>query len=378
MERQSFGNLESISKHPKNRHMVQTIKFFPRLLSPDLFARDDYEACVKVLSYTGHDYVQMFLDSDGNRKLSQQQLDDGFAEYLRLYNEECQIIDKAEGLLYSALSWLRGLWWLSIGFVDEILDKGLSLSQLGRIGDMARKTLLVEPCSGWTYDVSNAECAAMIFRTLVKSELRLRTLDLCSSYGTLGIHYQDLSTNNYDLTHWVLAPLKNIRLSLYSVDPDEIKQALEAGYCRKFLQCAKDLEVIEIKDASFAENTFHDVFSTFRWERLHTLVLIRFRVGSKGLTDLFQRHSLTLDSIELRGVTLSSGSWFQILSEIRRWGTLRRLALSDLCCDDREEQYFPGGWPYDLSEPIIRFMYHGGPWPSQLPQGLLREVDEEA
>ena len=382
MEKQSFANLESISRHPKYRHMVQTIKFFPRLLSSDLLCRAAYENCVTAISYEGHDDVQMSADSDGKRKLSQQQLDDGFAEYLRLYDEQCEIISKAEELLYSDVSRLHGLWWFSIGFVYEILDKGLTLNRLGRIGEMARKTLLIESCDGWANDVFDTECAAMIFRTLAKSELQLHALDLYNSHGSLYINWPTLSTDSHDLMKMVLAPLKRLSFNLDSRDPDEIERALEAGHCRKSLQCAKDLESIDIEDSCFEGYAFHDLFSTFRWGHLKTLSLSGFCVASEELTNLLRRHSLTLKTVILTQIELTSGSWFRVLSEIKRWCTLQSITLSDVLYSDGEDEYFPGGCTYDFSEPLALFMCRGGPWLSPFPQGpglgTQHEVDEEA
>ena len=68
--------------------MVRVLKIFPKFLSTKLLVREDYEAWVREITFTGNSREGWGFDTDGKRALSQEQLDAGFAEYNKIHEQQ--------------------------------------------------------------------------------------------------------------------------------------------------------------------------------------------------------------------------------------------------------------------------------------------------
>lgn len=148
VDEDSFAKLTALAGHPTLRKKVRTMNIFSRLLSADLLVKEDYETCVKSITFTGEDREQLGLDADGNRILSQADLDIGFAEYNHRLDQKLNFHCKAEDLLQAALTGFPMLSWISPGFAGESFRLGTGPSRLSKVADMARKTLMAREYKG--------------------------------------------------------------------------------------------------------------------------------------------------------------------------------------------------------------------------------------
>lgn len=143
MEEDSLAKLKALTDHPIYARMVRTLKIFPKLLSADLLVKEDYEICVRDITFTGEGRETWGFDIDGKRKLSQEQLDAGFLEYNKLHGQQVHAKTRADTLLHHALAAFTGLRAITAGFVDEIFDN-VCFDHCSKIKDIARKTLMAD------------------------------------------------------------------------------------------------------------------------------------------------------------------------------------------------------------------------------------------
>ncbi len=68
--------------------MVQTIDFFPKMLSEALLVKTEYEECVKGFGFNIAGIEVWAFDAEGNCTLSQEYLDSGFAECVGTYDKQ--------------------------------------------------------------------------------------------------------------------------------------------------------------------------------------------------------------------------------------------------------------------------------------------------
>ena len=98
------------------RLIPNSLKILPALLSADLLARDEYDRCVKEITFAGECPEQWGFDADGTRCLSPEELDHGYSQYVSLLDLQSAAHAKVEDTLEAAIVGLGALSWISLGF----------------------------------------------------------------------------------------------------------------------------------------------------------------------------------------------------------------------------------------------------------------------
>ena len=148
MDEDSLAKLSALSTHSKYENITQTIDFFPTSLPGTLLIKAEYKGCIKgIIFNTARGEVWKF-NAEGNCTLSQEYLDSGFAEYVGTYDKQLDFRTKSGNVLQAALPASICMEYLSTGFAAEAFFSGQPPRQLSRIGKVAQRTLLVQPCQG--------------------------------------------------------------------------------------------------------------------------------------------------------------------------------------------------------------------------------------
>lgn len=376
MDEDSFAKLTALSEHPILRYKVSTIKIFSKLLSADLLVKEDYETCVKSITFSGEGRGQWGFEADGNRILTQADLDTGFVEYIHYLDKESSFQCKAEGLLQAALQGFPKLSWISPGFAKETFEFGTWPSQLSKVADIARKTLMARDCKGWNSVAYDVDAALIIIRAIATSERSLSALYL----GAYDCFFLDFSPRDRVFAEACLQSITHLGLRLFSPDATKLEQILDAGCCSRFLKWAPALESLVVA-TNEGKNQFrlslHHVFGPERWDNLDSLTLFGFYFESMELIKLVNRHRRTLSQLYLNCCTLVNRSWYHVFTGIRDTrkndGALKKFLPSNLANSDHENNYFAWGCDPAVLKQLDSFIFEDGAWPSGFPAGLLLE-----
>lgn len=329
IDEDSFVKLTALSEHPTLRHKVETLKVFSKLLSADLLRKKDYETCVKAITTTVKGREAWGFDVDGNRTLTQEQLDAGFAEYHHHHNSQVDFQCKTEDLLQAALTAFTNLSWISNGFLIEILDSNDKVpSQQSRVSDIACKTLPARNCRGWKSDVHDVDDALMLIRAIARSDCDCLTLDLGTLYGSYDYLFLEFSPQNRGFAKQALQKVLRLGISLLSTNDKKFEQMLNAGRLSQFLSWGTMLETLVVTNAGIDFIvTLPQVFGTGNWNNLRSLSPSGFVVAFVDLSNLFELFSETLQSLSIECITLCTGSWYRgfiAIRDMQKKGALKK------------------------------------------------------
>ena len=84
----SAAKAMAISRHLSYSSMVSSFKIFPKLLFDELLVKEEYETCIRGLRIYNEDREHLGFVVEGNRHLPDEQIDAGFAEYAKLYEQQ--------------------------------------------------------------------------------------------------------------------------------------------------------------------------------------------------------------------------------------------------------------------------------------------------
>lgn len=379
LDEDSFARMTALYEHPTLRLKVNTVKIFSNLLSADLLLRGDYETCVKEITFTGEGGEAWGFDVDGKRKLSQRQLNAGFAEYRHLYNSQLDFRCKAEDLLQAALSAFTNVSCISNGFLYDIFDDNEQVPyQHSKVADIACKTLLARNCAGWKCDASDAEDALMLIRAIAMSECGIVTLDWASAVGSYDCLFLELSPRDRVFAKQALQKVAQLSISLSSNDDEKFKQMLDAGHLSRFLTLCPALDTLKVRNAGiwFAVR-LHHVFGAVDWKNLRTLSFSFFPLNFVDLTNLFENFGETLQSIRIDCIMLCTGSWYRIflaVKDMQMKGALKKFHAQRLTNANTGEHFFGSTCDKKLVAKLSSFIFEEGVWPSEFPAGLMQEA----
>ena len=162
----SAAKAMAISQHLSYSSMVYSLKIFPKLLSDELLVKEEYETYIRGLQIYNEGKEHWGFDAKGNRDLPDEQIDAGFAEYTKLYEQRLEFSAKMQGVLNRLLPAFPRLEVLILGFATEMLEKYDMMSCPGRVQDMARRTLLATAYEGWKLCLHDAANATRILRVI--------------------------------------------------------------------------------------------------------------------------------------------------------------------------------------------------------------------
>jgi len=138
MHEDSYAKIKAIADHVDYRHMVERLKFFPKLLALDLAPKEDHESDVKALTYTGEDRELLGYDAEGACPLSQEQLDAGYVSYTISFEKQKKLRERMKaGRLDALISQFTKLDIFDIGFVQEVLNYEPMRRRPGIVHDLA-------------------------------------------------------------------------------------------------------------------------------------------------------------------------------------------------------------------------------------------------
>ena len=262
MEEDSLTKLKTLTDHPIYARMVRVLKIFPKLLSADLLVKEDYEMCVKDITFTGEGRETWGFDIDGNRNLSQEQLDAGFVEYSKHHGQQVQAKTRADTLLHHALAAFTGLEAITAGFVDEILD--VCFDHCSKIKDIARKTLMADYCDGWKSRIHDPEDAIMILRAIASSECEGLSLSPYNDYGSYDTTLVDIRPCDLDASRKALLGLDSLSLGLEAVSYERLREVTDdAGFLANFLEHAANVRYLCVANSTASMAFFFDtIFHT--------------------------------------------------------------------------------------------------------------------
>lgn len=378
MEEDSFARLKAVASHPKYRLMVRVLKIFPKLLSSNLLIKEDYEECVKAINFTGDGHEQWGFDANGNRNLSHEQLDDGFAQYTRLCENQQDTLSKAQDLLSDALSAFAGLRWVTPGFVDELLNDDTIMSNpKGKIPTMARTTHMAVACEGWQIEMHDWEDSFTVLAALASSECKIYGLNLVNDAGAFDAIFIDLPEDVYGAARKVLRHVRSLSMQISTREDtmEELHNVLENDCCANFLGLATNIEDLRIScgvQQNFYLHLEH-VFGTTGWSNLRYFFVSAVWANLDQLHGFMERHRETLEDIQLHRIILESGSWKKVFAGMRGRKALKRAKFNDLWtqnllvkCDSPSESLESMLWREEWQALLDGFIFGGKDWPSEL------------
>lgn len=379
MEKDSFAKLKAVAGHPKYRLMVRVLTIFPKLLSPDLLIKKDYKKCVKAISFNGHGHQQWGFDANGYRKLSKHQLDAGFAQYTRLYEDQQDTLRTAQNLLSDALSAFTKLTWVAPGFVDELLDDDTFMSNLrGKIQTMARTTHMAVDCAGWQTEIHGGEHAFAVLIALASSSCKMYGLDLDNKAGPFEFLMINIPDYAYEAARKVLRHVRSLSIQMPKREGtlQELEDARTNGNCANLLKLATSVEDLYVgyRGSSAMILYFDHTFGTIRWSNLRYVSISTVSATHDELNDFMERHSETLEDIALDMIILHSGSWKNVFSGMRRRKALKNISIRDLWTKNTDLHYDLTTWREEWQALLDGFVFEGKDWPSELDAEYSQEA----
>lgn len=377
MEEDSFAKLEALTDRPSYGRMVRVLKIFPKLLSADLLVKEDYETCVKDITFTGDSREKWGFDIEGRRDLSQEQLDAGFVEYNGIHEQQVQTRTSADYLLHHALVAFTGLRSITTGFVDEILDDGVCFDRCRKIQDIARKTLMADRCDGWKSGIHDPEDAIMILTAIASSEREGLGLDLTNTYGSFDTTLIDTHPSTLETVKKALVSLSELALSLEAMLALFLDQVSDRDFSATYLEYAANVEDLYVSFGSAAAVIhFPFVFRTIHWSRLRNVTLYCLMVNADDLNDFIDRHSASLEYIGLDVMILISGSWKRVFTGMQGKQGLNDVSVGNLIVGDEDSEQKALHIMMDdaIHDLLYAFIFGGEEWSPELPAGYSQEA----
>ena len=100
----SAANAMAISQHLSYSSMVYSLKIFSKLLSDEFFVKEEYGNYIRGLQVYNEGKEHWGFDAEGNRDHPDEQIDAGFAEYTKLYEQQLEFSAKVQAVLNRLLS----------------------------------------------------------------------------------------------------------------------------------------------------------------------------------------------------------------------------------------------------------------------------------
>ena len=99
-------------------------------------------------------------------------------------------------------------------------------------------------------------------------------------------------------------------------------------------------------------------------------------VHGDDLVDFMDRHSASLESLNLDMVTLKSGTWTKVSAGVQGKRALEFVEVGNLFVWrwDSEHKMLSIMWDAAINYLLSRFIFRGEPWSSELPAGYLQEA----
>ena len=380
MEEDSFAKLKVLTGHPRYGPMVRVLKIFPKLLSDDLLVKEDYEECVKEITFTGDSREEWGFDTEGRRDLSREQLDAGFAEYNKFHDQQVQARNRADKLLHHALTAFTRLSSITTGFVEEIMRHSVYFNRCSKIQDIARRTLMANICDGWKFDVCDPEDADMILTAIASSEREGLGLDLSNCYGPVEDTLVDIHPGALEEVKKALVSLKSLALDLKALYTEDVEEVIDAGLLANFLEYAANVQKLRVghwvRPPSTEFLNFETIFCTAHWSSLKSVSIHGLMVNADDLNRFIDRHSASLEGVALSALILISGSWKRIFVGMQGKQGLNDVWVGHLTvCDADSEPAALEIFTDDAIEDLLyAFIIGGEEWSSELPAGYSQEA----
>ncbi|KAK3173397.1 hypothetical protein OEA41_006726 [Lepraria neglecta] len=385
----SAAKAMTISQHLSYSSMVYSLKIFPKLLSDEFLVKEEYETYIRGLQIYNEGKEYWGFDAEGNRDLSDEQIDAGFAEYTKLYGQQLEFSAKMQAVLNRLLPAFPRLEVLTLGFATQMLEKYDMMSWPGSLrptkdGSFVYTTPRTLP---WLSEQSES----------VVRWPPLHGLALCCDNAFL-----NFSPEDKDIAMESVMYLSHLSLEVWSNDYDVLVNVIESGKLREFLEWTSGSEGLCQCDPTYpwvtnppqgllilslslgetwnSPGSLSDILGTIHWPCLQKFELTSFSFSLKELIDFFNRHRSSLLYLGLNEVILRTGSWYEVFTGMRGPKALRTLHLRSLLLGDyqREDDEFfrEHGDDRELLEAVTKYVFEGEAWPSTLPRGFKREVGE--
>lgn len=354
----------------------------------------NYKCHLEGMRYTGEDREQWGFDTNGDRILPDQQLQDGFAEYARAIARQTDLSAKAQDLFSTALGGFTKLHTFSIGFVHEVLNLQPVSRVPGRVLEIARKIMIRG--EGWQRYSHDAEDAIMALKAIAASNTTIRDMLLCNDYGMMDAAFLDLSQDDFDLIARSLKEIRHLQMDIGSKSGHFVDELLPLLKCARFLTQAENIEsayIIATAEADDYDPSFHEDNDWYTgtpprlkyliptnkntWPHLNTLHIQHLRFEVEKLTSFFEQHKASLKWFSLVDAAIVNGSWYEVFDGLRCYMP-SKLLLRDLRRWGSGELFFRKEEPH-LGETrkqlkmLDEFM-RSGVWAPELPVGLMQKA----
>lgn len=378
MEEDSFAKLEALTEHPRYGRMVRILKIFPEMLSADLLVKEDYEKCVKEITVTGDSRGKWGFGTDGRRDLSQEQLDAGFVEYNQIYEQQAQARNRAEKLLYHALTAFTRLLFITTGFAEEIMHFAVHYDPCNKIQDIARRTLMACRYDGWMFELYDPEDADMILRAIALSEREGLGLDLSNIFGTFDVTLVAIHSDSFAEVKKALVSLNFLALGLGAIDSEVLHEVINTGLLTKFLEYAANIQYLRVSHWLRATDllNFETIFCTAHWSSLKDVSIHGLMVNADDLNRFMDRHCASLQCIGLSIMVLISGTWKRIFAGMQGRQGLKDVWIGNLMVGDADSEQNVLEIPMDnaMEDLLYAFIIGGKEWSPELPAGYSQEA----
>ena len=292
-----------------------------------------------------------------------------YGQYSSLYEEQERLFSKAGNVLLTAVSRSSRLERVKAGPCTHLTPYSVPSLLDVRVRD------------GWQDGMGlyqlDLDHSIMVLTALSQGQTMAGSrLDISKMFHLFDAMIMGLpgSANSAQIENFI-PDVKSLPISINTFDRHGFQDLLESGACANFLGLMTNLESLFVSTSHVTTTAFSflevsQIFGDKTWPHLRHLELDGFWASASELSNLFRRHKSTLDILVLRNVLLDSGSWYQVLADLRG-GALRDISVGHLRrggfdLDFHDYSDDPEFIPLPEAHPLLTFLFKGGPWVKEM------------
>ncbi len=190
-------------------------------------------------------------------------------------------------------------------------------------------------------------------------QLRSLRIDPADPRSGISHHVLNLPPAGLDRARNAFETLTTLELCIntHNVEEDWVV-TMRTGAISQIMSAARNLEELWLRfDArcQWLMGDFTKVVGSQTWTKLRSLSLCLMDMHEQELVDFLERHSSTLEVLDLQFVEISEGTWHTVLTEMRRWPLVLKeiphFQVLDRIQDNLNEH---------MTVDVLRFLQHGG------------------
>ena len=364
---ESFNKLKAIADHPIYSQMVRKLKIFWKLFDQTLLAnREKYDERAASKNPSA-----LQSSSQCCCRPSKQQMLAGWESAHGVMVEEERLSLDIESVLGEVLPALTKLKEIEPGVAREILrNKRAMQIETGTIQKLALSTSLTHWEQGWKNEPYGGEVMLKMLRAMFRAKCQGQGLILFNCGSNIESTFLEFSSHDIDDAQSVANGLRELRLRLETVKVEDLERIIDNGLITRFVGWLSSVERLSLQTSY--QNPIadlQDVLGATVLPRLNELALFRLSTSAECLISIIARHQSTLKELSIANVVLSSGTWRDIFTSMRKTTALQYCHF--------EENYVLRGdnsiasdttiaiQGTDIEEELNVYALEEGPWPSK-------------